>query len=567
MNKTRLNKVINSSLWAAYGDALGFITELADEKVLRSRLGGDTKIESLRPWKRLIGGIHGATIELPFGAYSDDTQLRLATSRSISSDGTFDIELFAKVELPVFQSYSLGAGRGTKLAASNLANNNVTYFSNFYSDKGISYFASGGNGASMRIQPHVWSRTNNSDVNKLLFDVFLNTISTHGNMVAIVGSAFHALSLRYSIDIGAVPNRDICLKILKDITVLDEIIRLDSEIDSIWLPTWENNSSSDFRQELLSTLSSTRDLVERVFGFFERAERSSIKNIFVEFDAFNKNIRGSSILTSVLAVAIAHYTSSAEHAEVTLKEIVNCLGIDTDTIATKVGALIGSVVDEAPKDNVLDSDYILSEAKRMFSISENNCNTEFRYPDLLSWSPPKYQNSALVEFGGAYFVEGLGAVKPLEDQSHVGRNNSGIWQWVRTGFGQTLLVKRRKNLEKPAGASVDVGYVELNRKFENSKNVYHGGHSDSLGNGPQTQGSFDLNMEDRTPPRRAESSQKGSNLSIDELSDLAIRSGFDPGLIGEHVLMLAVGQNGVERSIAYTSIIAKAKISRNRRRH
>jgi hypothetical protein len=33
------SQIVNSALWAAYGDALGFITELADKRILKSRTG------------------------------------------------------------------------------------------------------------------------------------------------------------------------------------------------------------------------------------------------------------------------------------------------------------------------------------------------------------------------------------------------------------------------------------------------------------------------------------------------------------------------------------------------
>ena len=35
-----LNTIVNSMLWAAYGDALGFITELCDKKTLKYRTHG-----------------------------------------------------------------------------------------------------------------------------------------------------------------------------------------------------------------------------------------------------------------------------------------------------------------------------------------------------------------------------------------------------------------------------------------------------------------------------------------------------------------------------------------------
>ena len=99
----------DSAMWAAYGDALGFITEGTDARGVNRRLAGKT----LGPvtWRRKLG-YKGPEVELPAGAYSDDTQLRLATSRAIS-DGQFDVESFALCELPLWPAYALGGGRGS----------------------------------------------------------------------------------------------------------------------------------------------------------------------------------------------------------------------------------------------------------------------------------------------------------------------------------------------------------------------------------------------------------------------------------------------------------------------
>ena len=108
----RENQVRRSALWAAYGDALGWISELVDEKGLSRRTLGKPLRHPIG-WKRRIGGRAGITVDLPVGCYSDDTQLRLATARSIRPDG-FDVEAFSKVELPVWPSYALGGGRSHK---------------------------------------------------------------------------------------------------------------------------------------------------------------------------------------------------------------------------------------------------------------------------------------------------------------------------------------------------------------------------------------------------------------------------------------------------------------------
>src|SRR4051794_9410901 len=108
----RQRAIVNSALWAAGGDAIGWITELARDGTVIARAGVGRVSEPIA-WTRLIGGRWGVKIPLPAGTYSDDTQLRLAVCRAVRGNGIFDAEAFAKVELTTWQSYALGAGRGT----------------------------------------------------------------------------------------------------------------------------------------------------------------------------------------------------------------------------------------------------------------------------------------------------------------------------------------------------------------------------------------------------------------------------------------------------------------------
>ena len=57
-----------------------------------------------------------------------------------------------------------------------------------------------------------------------------------------------------------------------------------------------------------------------------------------------------------------------------------------------------------------------------------------------------------------------------------------------------------------------------------------------------------------------------TRVQIDDLTAIAIRSQFDPMVIGGHILLLAEGSDGVERTIGYSSIIAKALLTRMRRK-
>ena len=86
MTLNRQTQTRSSAIWAAYSDALGFITELADESRVRYRSGSSSVTHTIE-WRRKIGGLTGTTILFPAGTYSDDTQLRLSTSRAIRGDG------------------------------------------------------------------------------------------------------------------------------------------------------------------------------------------------------------------------------------------------------------------------------------------------------------------------------------------------------------------------------------------------------------------------------------------------------------------------------------------------
>ena len=203
LSKPRTNidvmRVRRSALWAAYGDALGWISELTDEKGLARRTRDNPLVQPIE-WIRQIGGRSGVNARIRMGCYSDDSQLRLATCRAIRQDG-FDVEAFAKVELPVWLSYALGGGKSTSAAAKNLSRRNVQWYANRFDG----WTRSGGNGAAMRIQPHVWSAKDPSDPTSYLWDVIANAICTHSHPNGILGAVLHALTLGHAMVKGAPP--------------------------------------------------------------------------------------------------------------------------------------------------------------------------------------------------------------------------------------------------------------------------------------------------------------------------------------------------------------------------
>jgi hypothetical protein len=56
--------------------------------------------------------------------------------------------------------------------------------------------------------------------------------------------------------------------------------------------------------------------------------------------------------------------------------------------------------------------------------------------------------------------------------------------------------------------------------------------------------------------------EKTLPVSIDQLTGDAIKSDFDEELIGKHLMILALGPNGIEHAVAYASILVKARMAR-----
>ena len=444
----RTGRTEKSMLWAAYADALGFVSELVDQKGLKRRIGAQS-VEQLMSWNRRVGGRNGVIVPLPAGCWSDDTQLRMAVSRSINRHG-FDVETFAHIELPVWPSYALGGGRASKAAAKNLANPKTLWYANTFRG----WCEAGGNGAAMRIQPHVWSSLDLEG--DYMLDVIKDSICTHGHPRAIVGACFHASTLAHCIRTGTAPTMNECDGIAAGIADTLSLMESHSELGVTWVGLWERETSQSFSNAWQITIGELRETIEKAAHAIEDAESASdtYLSLSKHLGLRAPHQRGSGILTSVAAAVLATAALDVHEAVMTA---ANALGTDTDTIATMVGALRGACTDTLrPPADPLDSSYLLDEAVRLVAISRGDQVDSHQYPDILTWSAPQTQADALVINEDQLAVEGLGPVKKPEGQTTwTPRKNFG-WQWVQADFGQTLLIKRRPDLRpmKPGNTLV-----------------------------------------------------------------------------------------------------------------
>ncbi len=443
----RATRTRGSMLWAAYGDALGFISELVDRRGLERRTQG-APLDHLMDWERRVGGRSGVRALLPAGCWSDDTQLRMAVSRSISSHG-FDVETFARIELPVWPSYALGGGRASKAAAKNLGKSSALWYANTYRG----WENAGGNGAAMRIQPHVWtSRGLDGDY---MLDVITDSVCTHGHPRAIVGACFHAATLAYCLGTGTVPHSRACTDIAHGIGDMLRLVEDHRMLGSTWVGLWRQATGQEFRDAWQATSDELLVAINDAMGQVDAAEKveAAYERVGDRLGLREPKQQGSGILTTVAAVALAAQASKAHEGVVVA---ANAVGTDTDTIASMAGALLGACDGAAdPPEAPLDSEYLQREADRLTAISQGRAADNHRYPDVLTWSAPQTQADALVRHNGSLTVEGLGPVQRLEADGTYAARGDFAWEWVRTDFGQTLLIKRRPEV-KPLEAGNDL---------------------------------------------------------------------------------------------------------------
>lgn len=556
----RKQRTISSALWAAYGDALGFPTELAQSNFVVQRIGTPLSLRVVE-WRRLVGGRFGAQVDLCKGAYSDDTQLRLATSRAIREDGYFDVESFAKIELPVWLSYCLGAGRGSKAAASSLGERQTNWFSNFYSSDNVSYVKGGGNGAAMRVQPHVWAATDLGNESEILAAVVRNAICTHGHVRGIAGAMVHAVVLARIFRTGKIPPANEWQRLSEIILLLPKIVAADSDLSTFWLSSWERESQIRLTEAATSVASEWVFAVQRAIALLDGSPSSAYANIVEALGGFTDAERGSGLKSALFALAGAwlHRDSGPRAC---IESIANLLNSDTDTIASMAGALIGALPNQQPlDDDIQDRDYLEAEAIRLFQISQRQRpNNSFAYPDLLYWQPPKSPLDAVGTMGDDFGVYGLGRIAPLGD-AFKSTQKSTVWQWFLLDFGQTVLCKRRVTPKKLPPEAIWHADPQEPLKDELEKPLRTKASVPVFNASPPDL--FSAAVRETDMPEEKNIDQLPS---VDDLTDFAIRSDFDPKVIGDSILRICNEDNAIELAIAFAAIVVKAKKARLRRK-
>ena len=237
-----------------------------------------------------------STCNCPLDAGPMTPMLRMSVSRSIGCHG-FDVETFARIELPVWLSYALGGGRASKAAAKNLGKPRTLWYANTFHG----WANAGGNGAAMRIQPHVWaSRDLDRDY---MLDVITDTVCSHGHPRAIVGACFHAATLAHCISTGTVPDARTCADIARSVGDMLSLIDGHRTLGTTWIALWQEAAGRQFSEAWQSTSEELYVAISSAMARTDPTEsiEGNYARIVARLGLRDPEQQGSGILTTVAA--------------------------------------------------------------------------------------------------------------------------------------------------------------------------------------------------------------------------------------------------------------------------
>ena len=422
---TKREKCIGAMLATAIGDALGWPNEPRSKNRAKKPKVHDFFVE----WTRSCRQPRWHDERIFPGEYSDDTQLTLSVARSIIM-GDWET-FFAEKELPFWLKYERGGGRALLKAARSIAEEKVLPWQ---STSPQEYLNAGGNGAAMRILPHVIAYANKPDKTALISDIIRNTIITHGHPRAILGATCYAYALDF---------------ILRKETVLEYGELVAAVIDG--KDYWGTFPSSEFFKDWFGKVKqySTFDYVQEWDSNYNHMIRqlefisTSLKKGLMLEDA--KVMDSLGCYSSVngagdVAVLTAIYFASryATNPVLGIKTPAGSFGIDTDTIASITGGLLGMLcgINWIPPEWKMVQDYQCLVQIVEILLSENKKETT------------KTEVSVVKSKSDHWSISPIGMMRLLETRQARNGNHGivVIKKWM-TALGQTIYAKEFQPFE------------------------------------------------------------------------------------------------------------------------
>ena len=441
-------------LGAAYGDALGWPNERISKSKTPEQPGN---ICELKEWKRREGGRFYSHEEIiKAGEYSDDTQLILCVSRSLQR-GDVWWDYMTQVELPFWSIYERGGGGATKRAVESWSRAVRPWAPSRKSQDVTKYFDAGGNGVAMRILPHVLF-LHEHDFSAVALNIFLDGITTHGHPNALLGALVYGYALWSSVNRNSTLAYGELIDELLDAVDSWSVMPDPSDVASEWQKQSEvhlGNYANIWESSKNKTVTYLRTCKQAL----SKGALCADTDVLKELQCFSKDIGGAGTVSAIASIFLASRHAAAPINGIT--KAAHSVGIDTDTIASMTGGLLGCIggADWLPAstDKIQDISYLRQTAMSLASKKKENLKTfpSIKKNTLNAW---RDEVITLPDTKTIDLPDGRNAtVCHLPDQHTKSDKHKIQLRMLRTEDEQTIYVKKISKHETAYEDSMEVG--------------------------------------------------------------------------------------------------------------
>lgn len=343
---TKVEKCKGAMLATAIGDALGW----PNEPNSKNRIKKPKIVDHFVEWTRSSKNPRWHDEKILPGEYSDDTQITLSVARSLIA-GDWE-KYFAERELPFWLNYERGGGGALLRAAKSCSKNKVQLWQTNFTQ---GYFNAGGNGATMRILPHVIAAADKPNITALMLDVLKNTLITHGHPRAFLGATCYAYALNYLL------SKETVLEYGELITAVIEGQKewgasLDTNIFGDWLNVARQYCGYDFFVEWENTCARMFQKLEFIKSSLKKGLILDDTKVLTNLECFGES-NGAGDVAALAGIYLA--SKYANNPVLGIKVPAFSFGADTDTIASITGGLLGMLngTDWIPSEWLAVQDY------------------------------------------------------------------------------------------------------------------------------------------------------------------------------------------------------------------